>query len=240
MPLPPLEEQRRIVSRIEEVATRVYAVRKLQNEQANTFGQALHARFSQIIEGATMRRMSEIAPQVRRSIEIDLDGSYPELGLRSFGKGTFHKPSLTGIELGDKRVFQIEPGDLVFSNVFAWEGAIAVARPEDAGRVGSHRYITCVVNPQFALADFLCFYFLTPQGLEKIRAGSPGGAGRNRTLGLTALDNIEVPVPPLDVQSDFCALLRLERDVRTAKFRIDAELVSLLPSILDQAFRGEL
>ena len=32
-----------------------------------------------------------------------------------------------GSELGDYRFFEIEPGDLVLSNIQAWEGAIALA-----------------------------------------------------------------------------------------------------------------
>jgi hypothetical protein len=49
--------------------------------------------------------------------------------IRSFGKGTFHKPPLSGSDVGTKRLYRIEPGDLLFSNVFAWEGAIAIAQP---------------------------------------------------------------------------------------------------------------
>ena len=78
--------------------------------------------------------MREVAPIVRRDVVVNHQSSYAELGIRSFGKGTFHKPTLSGIELGSKRVYSIEPGDLLFSNVFAWEGAIAVAKPEDTGR----------------------------------------------------------------------------------------------------------
>jgi hypothetical protein len=39
------------------------------------------------------------------------------------------------VEIGNKRIFEIEPGELVFNNVFAWEGAIAVAKAGDKGRV---------------------------------------------------------------------------------------------------------
>ena len=44
----------------------------------------------------------------------------PEMGIRSFGNGTFPKPRLTGAQLGKKRVYWIHTGDLVFNNVFAW------------------------------------------------------------------------------------------------------------------------
>jgi type I restriction enzyme, S subunit len=145
-------------------------------------------------------RMGSIAPIVRREVEVQPDSSYPELGLRSFGKGTFHKAALSGIEVGNKRLFIIKSGDLLLSNVFAWEGAIAVAKPADDSRYGSHRYITCVVDGARANADFIARYLVTPPGLTSIGLASPGGAGRNKTLGLSALADIEVPIPPLPEQ----------------------------------------
>ncbi len=42
--------------------------------------------------------------------------------------------------------FAIEPGDLLFSNVFAWEGAVALAGDAESGLIGSHRFMTYVVN----------------------------------------------------------------------------------------------
>ena len=33
----------------------------------------------------------------------------------------------SGAETGTKKVYRVEPGDLVISKVFAWEGALAVA-----------------------------------------------------------------------------------------------------------------
>jgi type I restriction enzyme, S subunit len=117
------------------------------------------------------------------------------MGIRSFGKGTFLKPVLTGAQLGNKRVYRVRVGDLVFMNVFAWEGAIVVAQADDDERVGSHRFLTHEVNPDLATPEFLCFHFLTPHGLEDIGAASPGSAGRNRTLGIDKLAQIQVPVP---------------------------------------------
>ena len=65
-----------------------------------------------------------------------------------------------------------------------------------------------------ATSHFLCFYFLTNEGLELIRAASPGGAGRNRTLGLEALANIPVPVPDIHAQLWFDGLQALVYDLR--------------------------
>jgi hypothetical protein len=115
-------------------------------------------------------------------------------------------PHLSGVEVGTKKLFEIHAGDLLFNIVFAWEGAVAVARPEDHGRFGSHRFLTCVPRQNVTTAEFLCFFFLTDEGLEKLGKASPGGAGRNRTLGLKALESIQVPVPPIEQQLWFDGL----------------------------------
>lgn len=148
-----------------------------------------------------MERMGAIAPLVRREVDVQPGENYPELGLRSFGKGTFHKPALTGEQVGSKRLFLIKAGDLLLSNVFAWEGAVAVAGPADDGRYGSHRYITCKVDPDIANVHFVARYLVTPAGLTSIGIASPGGAGRNKTLGLAALADIQIPLPPLVEQN---------------------------------------
>ncbi|MBP5988643.1 MAG: restriction endonuclease subunit S [Piscinibacter sp.] len=168
--------------------------------------------------------LADIAPIVRRPVEIRHDQAYPELGIRSFSKGTFHKPPLSGSEVGTKRLFQIEPGDLVFSNVFAWEGAIAVASPADAGRFGSHRFITCVADSDRANATYLKLYLTaSPEGRAQVLQASPGGAGRNRTLGIEKLGQIRVPLPPLAEQQAIVARLdALVERTREVEAHLDA------------------
>ncbi len=184
--------------------------------------------------------MKEIAPIIRRPVTINEDNLYPELGIRCFGNGTFHKPALTGTEVATKKIFQIKTGDLVFSNVFAWEGGIAVAKEEDNDRYGSHRFISCLVDNEKALAEYLCYHFLSPKGLEDINACSPGGAGRNKTLGLDKLMKIKVPIPSLDSQKEFVELLKKTNAIKEYHKQTEQELNELLPSLLDKAFKGEL
>jgi type I restriction enzyme S subunit len=138
--------------------------------------------------------------------------------------------------VGSKRLFRIETGDLLFSNVFAWEGAIAVAQPEDTGRFGSHRFITCVADRRLASADFLRYYFLTDEGMEKIGKASPGGAGRNRTLGLEKLMAIEVPVPSPEAQQAFDALQAKIADLKSRHAAIREANAALVPATLERLF----
>ncbi len=240
IPLPEPEEQERIAAKLDATAVRLSEAQRICGEIDQEAAAMLRSTFHQVSYGATMVPMSEAAPLVRRAVEVKMGGEYHELGIRSFGKGTFHKPALDFMVVGEKKLYHIEPGDLLFNNVFAWEGAIAVAQPEDEGRVGSHRFITCVANPELTSAEFLCFYFLTTEGLAKIGEASPGGAGRNRTLGLQKLMAIEVPIPPIERQRWFNRLQEKARQARstTADILADADLT--MPSILDRAFKGGL
>lgn len=240
IPLPSRQQQDRIVAKIDAVATRLEEAAHITREMTHEAAAMLRSAFARLTKAVPRWTMSEVAPLVRRPIEVRMGEEYGELGIRSFGKGTFHKPALDFLAVGSKRLYRIEPGDLLFNNVFAWEGAIAVAQPEDAGRFGSHRFITCVPKPGVATADFLCFYFLTPEGLEKIGKASPGGAGRNRTLGLEKLAGIEVPVPAYEHQLWFDRLQQKVKEMLAAQQEEVVELDAMLPSILDRAFKGEL
>lgn len=238
--LPRLDEQRDIVAKIESLNAKIDEAKRLRQAIQDDSQAMLHSAFQQVVEGARYRPMDEVAPIVRRKVYVEMDEEYPELGVRSFGKGTFHKPVQAGLDVGTKKLYHIHPGDLVFSNVFAWEGAIAVAQPEDTGRVGSHRFITCVAQPGTTTPEFLRFYLLTDEGIEKVREASPGGAGRNRTLGLKKLEKIEVPIPDYDKQLWLNRLQAWANAIAQVQADNQIELDALLAAILDRAFKGEL
>ena len=239
IPLPSLDEQQAIASRLDEVHTKLKErTTELAAVVRETNTMLLNA-FQEITDGVEYLPLSEVAPLVRRPVEVVLDGEYPELGVRSFGRGTFHKPTLTGADVGNKRLFGIHQDDLLFNIVFAWEGAIAVPGAEDHGRVGSHRFLTCVPNPKLAVAEFLRFYLLTPEGLQKVAEASPGGAGRNRTLGIKKAERIHVPVPDISVQKRFVELCAQVEQVRAIRASTAKDADALIPAMLHEIFERQ-
>jgi type I restriction enzyme S subunit len=232
--IPDTHQQQQIVTRIDKVQQQLQEVDKLRLSIHRDIASLLAVRFQETMKQAKWLPMREVAPIVRRDVAIDHQSNYAELGIRSFGKGTFHKPTLSGLELGDKRVYQIEPGDLLFSNVFAWEGAIAVATPEDVDRIGSHRFISCVPHDGLTTAEYLRYYFLTDDGMTKIRDASPGGAGRNRTLGLAKLMAISIPLPSEHVRNTFVTLQRLLHDLKLVRNRQAVESDSTIPALVNR------
>ncbi|MDD5757988.1 MAG: restriction endonuclease subunit S [Desulfobulbaceae bacterium] len=232
--------QRRIVELIGKLTIRADDALRVSAEREIELDTLLQSLYSRMIEESDWKPLGKVASLVRRAISTKSNESYEEMGVRSFGKGTFVKPVLTGKQLGNKRIYRIHEGDLVFNNVFAWERAIAVAKAEDHGRVGSHRFITYVPHEKKATSEFLCHHFLSKHGIEDIRAASPGSAGRNRTLGLKKLEKIKVPVPDYDEQKRFAEIARRRQLIQYKTTEIAEEVKAFSAALIAKAFRGEL
>jgi type I restriction enzyme S subunit len=179
---------------------------------------------------------------VRRPVEVDPIASYEEIGIRSFGRGFFPKPPILGSELGSKRMFEINEGDLVLNIVFAWEGAVALAGPREHKKCASHRFPTYVADPEVCDPRYLHYFFMTPRGLAALGQASPGSAGRNRTLNLRALEAVQVELPPVGEQQRIADRVEalVERIEVARKLRLTASNMStqLIGSMLDQLDRS--
>ena len=234
--LPPLVEQQALVARLDALAEKTRQLEAHLDAAERDAEHLLALRFRDAIADAPMRPMAEVAPLVRREVAIDPQASYTELGVRSFYKGTFHRRTVAGSEFTWQKMFRVEEGDLIFSNIMAWEQAIALAKPEDHGCVGNHRMLTCVADQAKAVPGFLAYYFMTDEGFAKVYAASPGTAARNRTLIAANLEALEVPVPPLPIQQSFD---RLQAEVTALKAKhaaIRAANAALLPATLERVF----
>ena len=238
IPLPPLAEQQSIVARIDALAEKTRQVEAHLDAAECDAEHLLALRFRDAIANAPLRAMAEVAPLIRRDVAIDLEASYTELGVRSFYKGTFHRRTVAGSEFTWQKMFRVEEGDLIFSNIMAWEQAIALAKSEDQGCVGNHRMLTCVADRTKAVPGFLAYYFRTEEGFAKVYAASPGTAARNRTLVATNLEAIRVPVPPLPVQQSFDRLQAEVAALRAQHAELRAANAALLPATLERVFAG--
>jgi type I restriction enzyme S subunit len=234
--LPSITEQKKIVAKISDVKQQLQEADKLRSLIDRDIASLLAVRFQETLTQAKWLPMREVAPLVRREIAIDAQTTYLELGVRSFFKGAFIRRTVSGEEFTWQKLYQVKAGDLIFSNIMAWERAIALARIEHNSCVGNHRMLTCETKPAIAHAAYLHYYFTTEEGFAKIYAASPGTAARNRTMTADSLMAIEVPVPTLAMQKQFVKLKSaLERSTAVRdeqKIRIEALLPSLCHQLL--------
>lgn len=236
IPLPPLEDQRGIVSKLVALAEKSDQIPTHFDAIERDADHLLALRFQNAIAGAPCSKLSEIAPIQRRPVALTSPGRFREVGARSFGKGLFAKPDFEAEKATWEKPVWIEAGDLVFSNIKAWEGAIAIATEQHHGCIASHRYITCVVDQTRSVGSFVLFYLLSSDGLEKVGSASPGTADRNRTLSPGKLGGIEIPVPPLATQRAFVDLHGRILALKASHTAIREANKALVPATIEKLF----
>lgn len=160
-----------------------------------------------IPNGWKLARIGNILERLRKPVDVVSDEQYREIGIRSHGKGLFHKDARTGASLGNKRVFWIEPDCFVVNIVFAWEQAVAKTTIAEKGMIASHRFPMYKPVPGKLDLDYILYFFKTPYGKHLLGLASPGGAGRNKTLGQKEFDKLSLPLPPYSEQRKIAEIL---------------------------------
>ena len=211
----------------------------MRNDRQRLEGGLADALVVRATTNARVERFGDVFELRRGRVDVEPDGSYHEVGLRSFGGGIFHKSPSSGAEIGSKRVYSICPNDLVISNVFGWEGALAVASSDEEGTIGSHRFMTwvsaheVVVDPRWA-----ALYLTRGEGLAGLGRASPGSAGRNGTLAVSRLQNVPIRVPSADTQAQVVQAVDRIRGLDALADRSETLLSALIPAALNAAFRN--
>jgi len=131
---------------------------------------------------------------------------YLAIGIRSHGKGTFHRIIEEPDKIAMETLYRIEPDDLILNITFAWEGAVAIANEKDRGGLVSHRFPTYKAKENADLS-FLRQLILTKRFVWELGLISPGGAGRNRVLNKNDFLKIKVFVPSKVIQQKIGKML---------------------------------
>lgn len=99
-------------------------------------------RFKEFQDQWKHKKIAEILQKVSRPVDVELNRMYQQIGIRSHGKGFFHKELVSGASLGNKRIFWLDENLFVLNIVFAWEQAVAKT--------------TSFEKVWWLLTDFLC------------------------------------------------------------------------------------
>ncbi|MFB2752502.1 restriction endonuclease subunit S [Shewanella xiamenensis] len=153
-------------------------------------------------------RLDSFIKRVNDPVYVEQTTEYCQIGIRCHGKGIFHKDKVTGAEIGNKRVFWVHTKALVINIVFAWERAIAVTSENEKGFIASHRFPMYVPVEDKSDLDYLLYFFLSPRGEFLLNLASPGGAGRNKTLGQAEFSRLKVKLPSLAEQQKITQFLQ--------------------------------
>ncbi|XUA21422.1 restriction endonuclease subunit S [Citrobacter sp. OP27] len=164
-------------------------------------------RFKSFSAPLSKCKVKEILERFVSPVTISEIDKYREIGIRSHGRGLFHKDEVLGESLGNKRVFWIKKDALILNIVFAWEQAVALTSSKEEGFIASHRFPMYLPKNNRCNTDYVRWYFLTNKGKNLLELASPGGAGRNKTLGQKKFDELVLTIPELSEQNKITTFL---------------------------------
>lgn len=187
------------------------------------------------------RKIAEILQRVSHPVNVELNVTYRQIGIRSHGKGIFHKDHVTGKALGNKRVFWLDENLFVLNIVFAWEQAVAKTTISELGMIASHRFPMYKPRLNQAAIDYVLHFFLTDKGKHYLGLASPGGAGRNKTLGQKTFEALTLNIPDIVEQtkiSNFLSLINEKINQLTLKYYLLSQYKKgLMQQIFSQKLR---
>lgn len=183
--------------------------------------------------------INECLERVEHPVDVQDDGMYTQIGIRSHGKGLFYKEPVTGKSLGNKAVFWIEPDCFILNIVFAWEQAIGKTTQAEKGMIGSHRFPMYRPIGGKVNIDYLISVLMTKRGKEILEAASPGGAGRNRTLGQDRFMKSQIVLPTLVEQQKIAEILTTQDRVIELKEKILVEKQRRKKYLMQQLLTGK-
>jgi len=183
--------------------------------------------------------ISDCLERVERPVSVEIDSMYTQVGIRSHGKGLFHKEPVTGKSLGNKSVFWIEENCFILNIVFAWEQAVGKTTEREIGMIGSHRFPMYRPINNMIDVDYLIAYMLTNRGKDILEAASPGGAGRNRTLGQSRFMKSKIILPSIAEQQKIAKILTTQDKVIELKEKRIAEKQRQKKYLMQQLLTGK-
>ena len=191
-------------------------------------------RFSSFTDLFRLYTLKDVLQRVSIPVNVEENKLYYQIGIRSHSKGIFHKEAETGKQIGNKRIFWIEPNCLILNIVFAWEQAVAKTSEKEVGMVASHRFpMYKVLNNSL---DYIVDFFKTEKGKQLLQMASPGGAGRNKTLNQDFFLNSKIYLPSLNEQLKTSNLIELIEDRIETQIKIINDYKSLKKWINDKIY----
>ena len=181
----------------------------------------------------------ECLERVEHPVNVQADIMYTQIGIRSHGKGLFYKEPVTGAALGNKAVYWVEPDCFVLNIVFAWERAIGKTTQAEIGMIGSHRFPMYRPVDGKVDVDYLISYLMTKRGKDILEAASPGGAGRNRTLGQDRFLKSKIILPSPMEQKKIAEILITQDKVIELKEKLLAEKQRQKKYLMQQLLTGK-
>lgn len=252
LPVPQVDEQRRIVASIKECMERVEEIEGLRAEamkEADSLAPSLYAAIEDE-QHWPMKTVGDVVLKSRNGKSIRPDNKNFTgyvLSISAVHDVTLNLDSPKPIILPEKvyRQYSISAGDVFVSRANTRDlvglASVAVASPNDR-IIYPDLLIKLEVNSQLINPRYLAYALRTPESRRQIKDKAFGTSQSMVKISGERLKEVIIPVPPLDVQTN---LINRYDELHDLAYGLVSELKTLKSgalkeSILRKAFAGEL
>lgn len=254
IPLPPLSEQKRVLTRIEDLATRIYEAYKLKSLVVRDITLFMNSCLDQVMgeldKSGSFSDVITFKPRSGPSFVTSPDANGIPVLMPSSVTGFGVNPqkveySLLPVVADEKDA--LAPGDIIIArgNKREQVGNAGVVPAECKGWVCANLLMRLQVD-RFRVDPEFCIYWLrSPLMRQHVRQKMSGTNPNIQKINQKKI--LEFPFPtklPLEEQRRIVAYLASQQAkvdrLDTLQAQTAAELDALLPSILDKAFKAEL
>jgi type I restriction enzyme, S subunit len=144
--------------------------------------------------------LADVLERVSRPVALQTETEYTPLGVRWYGEGVFQKEKQLGSKIAAKTLYQVEPGDVVYSRLFPWKGSFGVVDAAHAAGVVSNEFPTYRPSPDL-LPEFFVVWASQPRIWSLAEVMSSGTTANSRfRLSEESFLMLEIDLPPIDEQ----------------------------------------
>lgn len=237
IPLPPMAEQQRIVAHLDAIEERLTCVLKLR-KGVHLEIEALTTSLHLSLARDRRTKMDQLLFLDEEQAVIVSGGSYPQVGIRSFGMGLFAKPAITGSKTTYRAFNVLRPGKFVMSQVKGWEGAVGVVDDNFDGWFVSPEYRTFSCINSECDPSYLSFLITTKWFRTQLSSATRGVGARRERVRPEKVLALEMPFPVIEKQRSAAKLLKSLDAGKHLSARCSTLEAALIPSILDRVFNG--
>ncbi|WP_243288753.1 hypothetical protein [Geothrix terrae] len=188
------------------------------------------------ISGWRQRTIADIAAMALCPETVDINRSYPNVGILSYAKGIFGKAPIEGATTSAKTLYRIKSGQFIYSRLFAFEGAYALVPDKFDGCYVSNEFPTFDVNEDLASAKFLMTLFMSENDWHEMRASTKGVGDRRLRIQPEHILSRAILLPPRSEMARIDALFDCHFDLKAKHAAIRQSNAALLPATLERMF----
>lgn len=235
--LPPLSEQRLIVSQIESVKQRIKQINILISELLKEIDFLRNSLFFDLQKEYNSISIGNIIIANNEIVQIESDKTYKQVTVRMEHKGVLLRGMQNGNDIGSKQ-FLAHKDNFIISKIDARNGAMGMIPENLEGAVVTNDFplfsFIGDLNPKF-------FYYFTNTIYfdDACKKASEGSTNRKR-LKMDRFAKILIPFPPIEDQNRIVEVLNKLNEIKNNHKQQEQELAELMPALLDKAFKGEL